>query len=131
MLAKAARDVSRDPKSLFSMLEKLGPADKEILARADLQQAVSRNWTEAFRMGSRGPAHDLRLEARPWGLPLDKIQVPIEIWRGDDDCAVSPQQSRILADALPIARTHFVPGEGHFLLAGTYAREILQSLING
>jgi len=131
MLAKAARDVRRDPKSLFSMLEKLGPADKEILALADLQQALGRNWTEAFRQGSRGPTHDLKLEARPWGVPLDKIHVPIEIWRGDDDSAVSPQQSRILADALPLARTHFVPGEGHFLLAGNYARDILQSVING
>lgn len=131
LLAKAARDVRRDPMSLFSMLEKLGPADKEILARADFQQSLSRNWTEAFRQGSRGPAHDLRLEARPWGVPLDKIQVPIEIWRGDDDRAVSPQQSRILADALPLARTHFVPGEGHLLLAGNYARDILRSVING
>lgn len=91
------------------MLEKLGPADKEILARADFQQALSRNWTEAFRKGSRGPAHDLTLEARPWVVPLDKIQVPIEIWCGDDDRAVSPQQSRIFADALPLSSTYFVP----------------------
>lgn len=90
-----------------------------------------RNWTEAFRQGSRGPAHDLTLEARPWGVPLDKIQVAIEIWRGDGDRAVSPHQSRILADALPLARTHFVPGEGHLLLAGNYAKDILQSVING
>lgn len=129
-LAKAARDVGRDPASLFALLEKLGPADQEILARSDSQQALSRNWTEAFRRGTRGPAHDLTLEARPWRVPLDKIQVPVEIWRGDDDRAVSPHQSRILADALPLARTHFLPGEGHLLLAGNHARSILQSVIS-
>jgi pimeloyl-ACP methyl ester carboxylesterase len=131
MVAKAARDVRRDPTSLFSMLEKLGPADKEILARADFRQALSRNWTEAFRTGSRGPAHDLTLEARPWAVPLDKIQVPIEIWCDDDDRAVSPQQSRILADALPHSSTYFVPGEGHLLLAGNCAKDILQSVLKG
>jgi pimeloyl-ACP methyl ester carboxylesterase len=113
------------------MFEKLGPADKEVLAREDFRQALSRDLTEVFRQGGRGLAHDYTLEARPWGVPLDKIQVPIEIWCGDDDRVVSPQASRILADALPQANTHFVPGEGHFLMASTHAKDILQSALSG
>jgi pimeloyl-ACP methyl ester carboxylesterase len=131
MFAKFTRDVRRDPTSLFSMFEKLGPADQEVLAREDFRQALSRDLTEVFRQGGRGLAHDYTLEARPWGVPLDKIQVPIEIWCGDDDRVVSPQASRILADALPQANTHFVPGEGHFLMASTHAKDILQSALNG
>jgi hypothetical protein len=57
--------------------------------------------------------------------------VPIEVWCGDDDRAVSPQQSRILADALALSSTYFVPGEGHLLLAGNYATDNLQSVLNG
>jgi pimeloyl-ACP methyl ester carboxylesterase len=130
MLAKAARDVRREPTSLFSMLDKLGPADQEILARDDVQHALSRNWSEAFRTGSRGPTRDLTLEARPWGVPLEQIDVPIDIWCGEDDRAVSPQQSRILADALRLSRRYVVPRAGHLLLAGGSAEDILRSVLD-
>jgi hypothetical protein len=44
---------------------------------------------------------------------------------------VSPQASRILAGALPGATTHFVPGEGHLLMAGNHAKDALQSALSG
>jgi pimeloyl-ACP methyl ester carboxylesterase len=69
----------------------------------------------AFRQGARGPAHDYTLEVRPWGVPLEKIQVPVEIWHGDDDRLVSPEQSRILARYLPLAETHFMKRAGQVL----------------
>ena len=47
-----------------------------------------------------------------------------------DDRLVSPQQSRILAAALPGAATHFVPGQGHLLLAGHHAKDALQSALS-
>ncbi len=90
-----------------------------------------RNVAEAFRQGGRGPAHDYTLEARPWGVPLDQIRVPIEICHGQDDRLVSPQASRILAGALPDATTHFVPGEGHLLMAGNHAKDALHSALSG
>jgi len=62
-------------------------------------------------------------------VPLNQIRVPIEIWHGEDDRLVSPRQSRILAAALPGAITHFVPGEGHLLLAGHHAQAALQSAL--
>jgi pimeloyl-ACP methyl ester carboxylesterase len=62
-------------------------------------------------------------------VPLGQIRVPIEIWHGEDDRLVSPQASRILAGALPGATTHFVPREGHLLLAGNYAKDALQSAL--
>jgi len=36
-----------------------------------------------------------------------------------------------LAAALPAAVTHFVPGEGHLLLAGNHAKAALQSALRG
>ena len=131
VFAKFTHDVRRDPTAVFSMMKNLGPADQEILGRGDFRHAFAANVAEAFRQGSRGPAHDYTLEARPWGVPIDQIRVPIEIWHGEDDRLVSPQASRILAAALPGAITHFVPGEGHLLLAGNHAKAALQSALRG
>ena len=130
MYAKVVHDVRSDPAAIFALMKGLGPADQEILARADFRQAFGLNAAEGFRQGSRGPAHDYTLEARPWAVPLGQIRVPIEIWHGEDDRLVSPQQSRILAAALPGATTHVVPGQGHLLLAGDHAKDALRSAIS-
>lgn len=131
-LAKFGRDIRRDPRVLFSMFERIvGAADKEVLADQGFRDALHRDVVEAFRQGARGPAHDYTLEARPWGVALDKIRVPIEIWHGEDDQVVTPQQSRILAGSLSLATEHFVPGEGHFSLFANHAEEILQSVVSG
>lgn len=129
--AKLRRSVNRDATALLSLFPELGPADKEVLAREDFQQGMQRVMTEAFRQGGRGPAHDLMLEARPWGVPLDEIRVPVEIWHGDDDRIVSPEQSRILARVLPLSTTHFVPGEGHLSLFTKHATELVRSVLSG
>jgi pimeloyl-ACP methyl ester carboxylesterase len=129
IFAKFTHDVRRDPTAVFAMMKGLGPADQDILAREDFRQAFAANVAEAFRQGSRGLAHDYMLEARPWAVPLGQIQVPVEIWHGQDDRLVSPQQSRILAAALPGATTHLVAGQGHLLLAGGHAKAALQSAL--
>jgi pimeloyl-ACP methyl ester carboxylesterase len=130
VFAKFIHDVRRDPAAIFPMMKGLGPADQEILGREDFRQMFGKNAAEAFRQGGRGPAHDYTLEARPWGVPLGQIRVPIEIWHGEDDRLVSPQASRILAAALPDASTHFLPGEGHLLMAGHHAKDALQSALS-
>lgn len=131
-LAKVARDLRRDPDALFSSVERrVGEADREVLALPGFREALDRDMAEAFRQGGRGPAHDLTLEARPWGVPLERTEVPIEIWHGEDDRVVSPEQSRILARALPLATEHFVPGAGHFSLFARHVEEIVQSVLRG
>jgi pimeloyl-ACP methyl ester carboxylesterase len=132
LLAKAARDVRRDRDALFSVVERtVGAADREVLAAQGFREALDRDTGEAFRQGGRGPAHDLTLEARPWGVPFERIQVPIEIWHGEEDRVVSPEQSRILTRTLPLVTGHFVPGEGHFSLIARHARAIMKSVVDG
>jgi pimeloyl-ACP methyl ester carboxylesterase len=63
--------------------------------------------------------------------PVSQIRVPIEIWHGEDDRLVFPQASRILANALPAATTHFVPDAGHLLDASDHVKDILHSALSG
>ena len=131
-LAKVARDLRRDQDALFSIVERsVGAADKEVLALRRFREALGRDMGEAFRQGGRGPAHDLTLEARPWGVPLERIEVPIEVWHGRDDRVTSPEQARILVRSLPRVTEHLVPGEGHFSLFARHARPIVQSIVRG
>lgn len=127
---KLGRDVARDATAIVSLFPEPRPADRELLAQDMFLQGLQRVAGEAFRQGARGPAHDYTLEARPWRVPLDRIRVPIEIWHGEDDRVVSPEQSRILARHLPHARTHFLPGEGHFSLFAHHADAFLQSALD-
>ena len=131
-LAKVARDLRRDPDALFSTVERtVGAADREVLGIPGFREALDRDMVEAFRQGGLGPAHDLTLEARPWGVPLERIEVPIDIWHGQDDRVVSPEQSRILARALRLVTEKVLPGEGHFSLFARHAEEVMESLLSG
>jgi pimeloyl-ACP methyl ester carboxylesterase len=131
-LAKVARDLRRDPDALFpTVVRTVGDADREVLALPGFREALDRDAAEAFRQGGRGPAHDLTLEARPWGVPFGQIRVPIDIWHGEDDRVVSTEQFRILARTLPLATEHLVPGEGHFSLFARHARAIMESVLAG
>ena len=128
--AKVARDVGRNPDALFSVVQRsVGAADNEVLVPREFREALARDMGQAFRQGGRGPAHDLTLEARPWGVPLERIEVPVELWHGEDDRVVSPDQARILARILPLVTEHYVPGEGHFSLFARHARAIMCSLV--
>jgi len=89
---------------------------------------LGRSLAEALRQGGRGVTHDYTLEARSWNILLHQIQVPIQIWHGEDDRLVSPQASRILAEALTRSTTHFVPEAGHLMIAA-HTSDILQSVL--
>ena len=128
MLAKSVRDSRRDPTALLSLLETLGPTDREVLGRAGFRREFGRSLAEAFRQGGRGMAQDFALQARSWDVPLHQIRVPIQVWHGQDDRLVLPQASRILAEALPRATTHFVPEAGHLMLADRVG-DILHSVL--
>jgi pimeloyl-ACP methyl ester carboxylesterase len=131
-LRKVARDVRRAPRGLFSAVERsVSTADNDVLALPGFREALVRDMGEAFRQGGRGPAHDLTLEARPWGVPLEQIDVPIALWHGADDRVVSPEQGRILARTVTSATEHLVPGEGHFSLFARHAEEVMRSVMGG
>lgn len=51
---------------------------------------------------------------RPWGFDLQSIRVSTSIHDGDADTTVPLQHGRRFAAAIPGARLHVHPGQGHF-----------------
>jgi len=117
-----------DTSGLLDMFPALPPSDAAALERDDVRETLRTSILEALRQGPRGARHDYALEGRPWGVPLGEIEVPVELWHGQDDRLVSPEQGRILGNALPDVSRHFLEGEGHLSIAVNRLDEIFASV---
>jgi pimeloyl-ACP methyl ester carboxylesterase len=84
---------------------------------------------DALRHGTRPAAEELRLFARPWEFGLDQIQGPVHLWHGSEDVNVPVAVARAMADALPDAVGHFLPGAAHAV--GFEQRHEVMTVITG
>ncbi len=103
-------------RTLRFMIRSAPPADKAIMARAEVWAALKDDLREAFRQGSRSAFWEAMLFLRPWGFRLQDITAKVHIWHGEDDNIVPPSMARYLAQAIPECRASFYPGEGHLLI---------------
>ncbi|NHA68714.1 alpha/beta hydrolase [Phycicoccus sp. CMS6Z-2] len=53
---------------------------------------------------------------RAWGFDLADVTVPVAVWQGGQDRFVPPSHGQWLAEHVPGARSHVLPGEGHVSL---------------
>jgi len=83
---------------------------------------------EAFRIGFKGPAHDLYLYSHDWGFDLAKIIPHVYLWYGSDDRNVPIATGKFFATHIPKNTYTVYPNEGHMIMR-THTREILQSLM--
>jgi len=86
-------------------------------------------WREGLRRGIEGAASDARIYGEPWPFPLGGIRVPTDIWHGEDDRIVPASIGHAYAEALPNARSTFLPGEGHISLIATHLDDVLDRLL--
>jgi pimeloyl-ACP methyl ester carboxylesterase len=128
MLWKIARDAHKNPASILSLFTDLCESDKVMLAQPNVKRAFEQMVIEAFRQGTRGAAHDWKIEARPWGFSLKEIKLPVDVWHAEDDKLVSIQQARIVAETIPNARSRFFPNEGHLLIVNHF-EEMLSAVV--
>jgi pimeloyl-ACP methyl ester carboxylesterase len=87
--------------------------DKEYLGRPNVRNILVESLSEAFRSGSRGPALEMGLYARPWGFRLENIRTPMHPWHGEQDANAPVTMGRHLATSIPESQARFYPGEGH------------------
>ncbi|NIR27774.1 MAG: alpha/beta hydrolase [Gammaproteobacteria bacterium] len=107
------------------------PPDRRVLADVGVRRALLRSMQEAFRAGSRGPAHDLMLLIRPWGFRSEDVSVPVHLWHGELDAVVPASATRRQERLLPRPSTHYYAGDGHYSIVLHHMGEILGALIPG
>ncbi len=72
---------------------------------------------EALRQGTEGFAWDMHLVSRPWGFPIEEIEVEVHVFQGLEDRSTPPAMGRYLVEKIPGAKLHLVSQAGHFLYA--------------
>jgi len=102
--------------------------DRKILRRPDMRAMLLRDMGEAFRQGHHAFLQDLQLEARPWGIALERVTCPVALWHGSLDTIVPPRASEAVAALLPHATVKMFPGAGHFFVFDVWG-EILDWLL--
>jgi pimeloyl-ACP methyl ester carboxylesterase len=126
-LSKIARDVHKNPDSILSLFSEMCASDKTVLDQPNVKRLFEQTVIETFRQGTRGAAHDLKIEARPWGFSLDEINLPVNVWHGESD-VVPIKQAHILAESIPNARGKFFPNEGHLIIMSHF-EEVLNATV--
>ena len=113
-IGHAWRGVPGLAKLWFSLL--IPKADLSIMKRPRVAAVFSRNVEEALKQGVRGVCDDFNLMTSPWQIKIEDIQVPTEIWHGDQDDYVPLSAGEYLRDKIPNSKFKVVSGGGHFIL---------------
>ena len=104
------------PERFVAQFEKeVSEADRAVLADPAIREALLRAVREGLRPGAAGVVEDYAVEARPWGVALGEIRVPVRIWHGEADDVVPLEHSRYLTARIPTARLTVMEGAGHIL----------------
>ena len=84
---------------------------------------------EALRSGVDGWVDDDLAFVTPWGFDVEEIKVPTFLWQGEEDLMVPFAHGRWLADRVPGAVAHLLPGEGHLSVFTARIDEVLDELL--
>ena len=116
-------------KLMARMNAALPPADRTVMADPRTRQTFLADLQESLRQGTRGLAWDAVIAARPWGIDLAAIDIPVTFWHGDADRNAPLAMAGHLHRLIPSSRLRVYPGEGHFSLALRHFEEILGELV--
>jgi pimeloyl-ACP methyl ester carboxylesterase len=99
--------------------------DRQTLSDRQLRKLLTDSSREGLRNGVEGAAWEGFLYSRPWDFQLDKIQVPVRLWHGEQDNIVPASMGHYLAARIPGCQAAFSPEDGHFSLPFSRMHEIL------
>lgn len=117
------------PDAMWDMVMANSPeCDLAVYQEPVFAAAYRRALEEAFAQGAEGYARDTALAMGRWGIDLSAITVPVDLWYGERDLGHSPDQGAGLAESIPGAVRHIVPGVGGAVL-WTEAELILRALV--
>jgi pimeloyl-ACP methyl ester carboxylesterase len=112
-----------------TLARRCAPADRETLARQEVQHRIAASFREGLRPGAAGAARDLELYAASWAIGMARIKVPVDLWHGEEDEIIPAWLARELSAQLPTATARFLPGEGHYSLPLGHLARILRAIV--
>lgn len=110
------------------LLKLLPPCDAQVLRDAPAFEACFESARRAWHGSAEGVMIDAEIYARPWGFPLDEVNVPVQLWHGRKDKSFSYRLAEKMAERLPRADLRIVEDAGHYSLPIRHMRKILQAL---
>lgn len=105
----------------------LPASDLEILNRSDVRRAFVEDYRHASPTSALAAAQDFALFATDWGFRLEDIDVPVDLWQGDEDRNVPVSHGRLQAARISGSRLHECSGQGHLLVVDRL-EEILRTV---
>lgn len=117
------------PAQVVESMSTLLPAEDRAALVGEPGEELAAQITEAVRHGAAGWIDDDLAFVNPWGFSVDDIKIPVFLWQGDRDLMVPFAHGRWLAERIPGAVAHLLPGEGHISVFTNRVDEILDELI--
>ncbi len=117
-LFRTLRLMARRAPGVLARTSHLPPDDADVLAAAI---------AEGLRH-AHGVIDEYACMGAPWGFEPSAITCPTHVWQGDADDLVPPSWGARLADAIPDATLHPVPGGTHFVAYGRWD-QVLASFV--
>jgi pimeloyl-ACP methyl ester carboxylesterase len=99
--------------------------DKDLIRTPEISQALVETFRSGLAHGVAGPAIDLQMFSRPWGVALGDIKAPTRVWLGTVDRNVPQSAARQLAELIPAAQLTLLPAQGHLWISRNYG-EVLE-----
>lgn len=115
--------------AVIEAMSGLLPAVDRAALEGEAGEELAAQFGEAVRNGAAGWIDDDLAFVRPWGFELRDISVPTFLWQGDGDLMVPFAHGHWLADRIPGAVAHLLPGEGHISICLGHLEEILDELV--
>lgn len=119
----------RDPRRFGRELNRdfSTPADRALLDDGYRRMGVEL-FLEAARNGPAGIVEDFAVWARPSGIDLDRIKVPVHLWHGDADHTIPVSHSRWIESRVRSSKLIIWPGVGHLHTQDRWAEVALTTL---
>jgi pimeloyl-ACP methyl ester carboxylesterase len=124
---KALGEIAQHTPELWTAITARGLAKSDVETLHRLPEPGLAQMAAPALSSPEGMVEEYRAWALPWGFNLEQIRGTVNVWQGQDDTLVPPAWAGILAQRIPNACLHLIPGEGH-MLAYNHYREILSEL---
>ena len=129
MLPDSLSDEAGAEQRLLRITSWLARADREVLGRPLIRQALVRSLAEGRRQGAKANRMEILTLLRPWNIPIETIAArEIFLWHGEQDRLTPIGPTRLLADTLPRCTATFYADDGHFSTLANRARDIFTAL---